>query len=281
MLNSVPPPPTSPVQSAPSIEQIWNGSILNDQPYDYILQIIWLAIILIIFFLMLKFFQRINVKFDDYFIITLVPYIIFGSFFRVLGDTGIIEPPIRYLFFTPIVYGVTLSIAILLLLLTKGIAPKLNIHDWRVLFGGVGFVLCISMVLLLNGMYSVNQEFHTEVFLWSLGLGTGLILLIYGVSCFFGYSLLTNKLNAIILLAHILNTLSTLIGVNIFGYYTKGFPLTGIIGPVWTYLILPILWILDTKFRNSDTHRNFLKFIILYIGLAPAMRNILRSVLGV
>jgi len=51
--------------------------------------------------------------------------------------------------------------------------------------------------------------------------------------------------------------------------------------PLWTYLILPILWILDTKFKNSDTLRNFLKFTILYIGLTPAMRNILRLVLGV
>jgi len=253
----------------------------------------WLAVILIAYFLVGKFFPRINVKFDDYFIIALTPYIIFGSLLSVLNDTTIMEPPIRYLFITPIVYAVTLSITILLLLLTKGIAPKLNIHDWRVLFGGMGVVLSISVfVPLLSVMYRVNQEWvHLEVFLWILGLGAALIFLIYGVSRFTGFSLMTNKLNAIILWAQILNTLSTFIGVNIFRYYAWGSPLMEILGPVWTYLILPILWmlilwipilwILDTKFRNSDTLRNFLKFVILYIGLAPAVRNILRLVLGV
>jgi uncharacterized membrane protein len=255
------------------------GAMPNVQPYNIISQFIYLALIFIVILLVLNLFQRINVKLDDYFIIALVPYIIFGSFFRVLGDTGAIEPPIRYLFITPIVYVVTLSIAMILLLLTKGIAPKLNIHDWRVLFGGMGIVLCISvLVLLLSGMYRVEWV-HPEVFLWSLGLGTGLILLIFGVSRFFGFSLMANKLNAIILWAHILNTISTLIGVNLFGYYSRGSPFMGI--PLWTYLILPILWILDTKFKNSDTLRNFLKFTILYIGLTPAMRNILRLVLGV
>ena len=209
--------------------------------------------------------------------------IIFGSFFRVLGDTGTIEPPIRYLFITPIVYAVILSVTILMLLVTKGIAPKLNIHDWRVLFGGIGIVLSVSvLVLLLSGMYRVNPEWiHPEVFLWSLGLGTGLIIFIYGISRFFDFSLLTNKLNAIILWAHVLKTLSTFTGSNIFGYYVKGYlnnPLMGILGPAVTLLIL---WILDVKFKNSDTLRNLLKFIILYIGLGPAMRNILRLALGV
>ncbi len=245
----------------------------------------WLVVILIAYFLVWKFFPRINVELDDYFIIALTPYIIFGSLLRVLDDTVIMESPIRYLFITPIVYAVTLFIAIFLLLLTKAIAPKLNIHDWRALFGGMGVVLSISVfVLLLSIMYRINQEWvHPEVFLWILGLGTGLIILIYGISRFFGFSLMTNKLNAIILWAHILNTLSTLIGVNIFSYYVRGSlnPLTGILGPVWTYLILPFLWILDTKFKNSDTLRNFVKFIILYIGLAPATRNILRLVMGV
>src|SRR5659263_26743 len=168
------------------------GAMPNVQPYNIISQFIYLALIFIVILLVPNLFQRINVKLDDYFIIALVPYIIFGSFFRVLGDTGAIEPPIRYLFITPIVYVVTLSIAMILLLLTKGIAPKLNIHDWRVLFGGMGIVLCISvLVLLLSGMYRVEWV-HPEVFLWSLGLGTGLILLIFGVSRFFGFSLMAN-----------------------------------------------------------------------------------------
>jgi uncharacterized membrane protein len=74
------------------------GAMPNVQPYNIISQFIYLSLIFIVILLVLNLFQRINVKLDDYFIIALVPYIIFGSFFRVLGDTGAIEPSIRYLF---------------------------------------------------------------------------------------------------------------------------------------------------------------------------------------
>jgi len=109
-----------------------------------------------------------NVKLDDYFIIALVPYIIFGSLLRVLEDTGTIEPPIGYLFITPIVYAVTLSIAILLLLLTKGIAPKLNIHDWRILFSGIGIVLTLfNIALLLSGWVCYESRTLTQPYLFN------------------------------------------------------------------------------------------------------------------
>ncbi len=254
----------------------------------------FIAIILIPFFLAKRYMPRIDVKygnfFDDNFIVALIPYIIFGSLLRLLEYAGIIshslESSIRYLFITPVVYVVTLSVAILLLLLTKGIAKKLNIQNWRVLFGGMGIVLSMSVfALLLSCMYRVNLEWvHPEVFLWSLCIGTGLIILIYGISRFFGFSLMTNKLNAIILWAHILNVLS------IYAWMESVWhtPLDNLIpvfikvcGYDWMYLTLPVLWILNARNMKSDNFRNLLKFIILYIGLAPATRNILRLVLGV
>jgi len=252
------------------------------------------AIILIPFFLAKRYLPRIDVKygnfFNDNFIAALIPYIIFGSLLRLLEDTGIIshslEPPIQYLFITPVVYVVTLSVAILSLLLTKSIASKLNLQNWRVLFGGMGIVLSMSVfALLLSGMSRVNLEWvHPEVFLWSLGIGTGLIILFYGISRFFGFSLMTNKLNAIILWAHILNVLSIYTWMESVWHI----PLDNLIpvfikvcGYDWMYLTLPILWILNARNMKSDNFRNLLKFIILYIGLAPAIRNILRMVLGV
>ena len=254
----------------------------------------FIAIIMIPFFLAKRYLPRIDVKygnfFNDNFIAALIPYIIFGSLLRLLEDTGIIshslEPPIQYLFITPVVYVVTLSVAILSLLLTKSIASKLNIQNWRVLFGGMGIVLSMSVfALLLSGMSRVNLEWvHPEVFLWTLCLGTGLIILFYGISRFFGFSLMTNKLNAIILWAHILNVLSIYAWMESVWHI----PLDNLIpvfikvcGYDWMYLTLPVLWILNARNMKSDNFRNLLKFIILYIGLAPATRNILRMVLGV
>jgi len=234
----------------------------------------WLAAILTTYLLVWKFLPRIHVKFDDYFIIASVPYIIFGSLLRVLENTGTIEPPIRYLFITPIVYAVTLSIAILLLLLTKAIAPKLNIPDWRVLFGSMGIILSMSSFALL---FSVRDMVHPEIFLWILGLGTVLSLIIYGIGRFFDIPLVTNWLNALIIWAHLLNTLSIYIWLDSIFHNATIFHKEY----KWTYFVLPLLWILDAKFRNQDSLRNILKLSLLFIGLTFATRNTLRLVFGI
>lgn len=250
------------------IEKYYINPIIYDTGNNFINTITWLVIILISIFLALKLFSRMDVKIDDYFIIAVAPYIIFGSTLRVLEDTGTIQPPLEYLLLTPIVYEVTLLITVLLVLLTKGISQRLKMHDWQVLFGGVGIVLSISTFGL---SLSVRDMVHPEIFLWILGVGTGLALIIYSIFRFFDFSLMINKLNAVIIWAHILNTQSTFIWLNtIFHEEHK-----------WTYIVLPVLWILDTKIKNRDVLRNLLKLSILFLGLAPATRNTLRLVLGI
>lgn len=236
--------------------------------------ITWYAIILLSIFLALKIFSVIGVKINDSFIIAVAPYIIFTTSLRVLEDTGTIQSPLKYLLITPIFYEVTLFIIVFSVLLTKAIAPKLKIPDWHVLFGSMGIILSMANLALLLSVWGMV---HPEMFLWIWGLGTVLALIIYGICDFFDFSLVTNRLNALIIWAHLLNTLSIYIWLDSIFHKATIFHQEY----KWNYIALPLLWIMDTKFRNKDSLRNIVKLIILFIGLAAATRNTLRLILGI
>lgn len=255
----------------------------------------FLAIILIPFFLAKRYLKRIEAKygnlFDDNLIIPLIPYTILFSIFWILSSyavtteltTGILSQnsnlfngPLRILIYI-ILYVLPVFITVLSLLLTKSIATKLNLRNWRVLFGSAGVALSLISFALITHMVNLTTfEFlRPEIILLIIGAATGLTLLIYSVGRHFSISLLTNKLNASIIWAYILNVLSIFAWMEIvrqisLDYFIPVFIETG--GYNWMYLSLPILWILNTRFMNSDNFRNLLKLIIIYIGLAPAMR---------
>jgi len=236
--------------------------------------ITWFTIILLSIFLALKLFSLFGVKINDSFIIAITPYIIFTSILRVLKDTGTIHPPLNYLLLTPIFYEVTLFIIVFSVLLTKGIAPRLKIPDWYVLFGSMGIILSMASLALL---FRVLDMVHPEFFLWILGLGTVLALIIYGICSFFDFSFMTNRLNALIIWAHLLNSLSIYIWLDYIFHKATIFHQEY----KWTYIVLPLLWTMDNKFKNKESLRNIVKLSILFIGLAAATRNTLRLIFGI
>ncbi|KAF5413298.1 MAG: Calcium-gated potassium channel MthK [Candidatus Methanophagaceae archaeon] len=144
------------------IEKYYINPIIYDTGYNPINTITWFTIILISIFLALKLFSRIDVKIDDYFISAIAPYIVFGSILRVLEDTGTIQPPLNYLLISPIFYELILVITVLFIVFAKVFAPRLNIHDWRILFSGIGIVLTLFSIALL---LSIQDIMHPGAFL--------------------------------------------------------------------------------------------------------------------
>jgi len=256
------------------IEKYYINPIIYDTMYNPITAITWFTIILISIFLALKLFSLIGVKINESFIIAVTPYIIFTSILRVFEDTGTIQPPLKYLLLTPIFYEVTLFIIVFSVLLTKGIAQRLKIPDWHVLFVSMGIILSMASLALLLSVWDMGQP---EIFLWIWGLGTVLALIIYGICGFFDFSLVTNRLNALIIWAHLLNSLSIYIWLDSIFHKATLFHQEY----KWTYIVLPLLWTMDNKFRNKDSFRNIVKLSILFIGLAAATRNTLRLILGI
>jgi len=57
-------------------------------------------------FLVYRVLKRFSIEIDPRFIAALVPYILLGSVGRVLEDAGLFDPPLAYLFISPVIYVV-------------------------------------------------------------------------------------------------------------------------------------------------------------------------------
>ena len=264
-----------------AIEKYYIDPIIYDTGFNPFSRIILLIILLFSFLIVLKFLSRIDVKVDNSFIIAVVPYIIFGSTLRVLEDTGTIHPPLNFLLISPIFYELILVITVLFIVFAKVLAPKLNIHDWRILFSGIGIVLTLFNIALL---LSIQDVMHPEAFLMIFSLGGVLSLVTYAIGRYFSISVITDKLNAIIIFSFLLKASSTYIGVEFFGYYLKSLTTNihlSLISLIPTLIIvLLFLWFIDIKLKNNDVLRNIIKLFMLFVWMTPAIRGTIRIVLG-
>jgi len=99
---------------------------------------------------------------------------------------------------------------------------------------------------------------------------------------------LFSRVNSSILSAHMLDSSATFVSVAFFGYYEQH-PVPRLfidaIGP-WTFFILklavllPSLYIID-RYAEEGEFKNFLKIVILILGLAPGLRDSIRLAAGV
>jgi len=109
--------------------------------------------------------EKFKVKIDGWFTLSIVPFILFGSFVRVLEDAGSFEPPIIYLFISPIIY-------IWVGLMTLGLL-LLSVHTSRVLkrgnetlgftMIGIGFAIMVSIVLAGHFIWGDDIDYSLPV----------------------------------------------------------------------------------------------------------------------
>ena len=94
---------------------------------------------LIFFFLFLvvqELLEDLKIEVDERFVIASVPLLILGGTSRVLEDADVFEPPIQYLFISPLIYGIITLYA----LLTFSLAVWLSKSDLPSLTKGQGLV---------------------------------------------------------------------------------------------------------------------------------------------
>jgi uncharacterized membrane protein len=242
-------------------------TILNTVVFGIILGI---SILLII-----KMFKYIKKDPADL-MIPLIPFIFFGSSARALVDNHIY--PLTYLLVTPGIYVLTGSLAIITVLAAVFIERKTN-FDYRYIIFAFGAVLCIPNVIYMG---PVNIIAALEVVgVWAL-ISSVFILLRNK------WSLLSNKFNLSVLMAHLFDASSTYIAVDFYGYseqHVLPSALTGLVGsaivmfPLKIVVILGALYVIDTYIEDR-TVANMLKLAIFILGLAPGLRNFLSLIMG-
>ena len=225
-----------------------------------------------------KVMQKLKVNFDRKFIFSLLPFIIYGGWTRALRDhmLGIYDnawwwcsPPIYV-----IIFGITIGALLLGLLLER----KFKIPYWKTMLA-VGIILLAydAAITATSGMPNM-QGFGLIA---TIAGGWALLLLAVRKLWPASKKLLT-KFNTSIIASHLLDASSTFAALTFFGYYEQHVLPTFLISisgpwvmfPLKLAVVLPVLWYID-KSNESELFKRFLKVVVLILGLALGVRDML------
>ena len=229
----------------------------------------------LVILLIIKMFKWIDKDPKDLFI-PLIPFIFFGSSARALVDNGIY--PLTYILVTPGIYLLTGLTAIFTLLVSVLIERKIG-WDYRYIIFAVGVAMCLPNIYYTQ---NINPVVVFQV------LGSWALVSAPFVLLGMKWSLLKDKFNMGVLLAHLLDASSTFIAVDYYGYgeqhvlpnaLTQMADSAIVMFPLKIAVILPALYIIDT-YVEDKTIRNMLKLAIFILGLAPGIRNFLSLAMG-
>jgi len=276
------------------IDKYYLSGIINDTSYNPVDTLTYAIVLGISLFGVLKLLEKLNVKIDAKFMISVTPYIIAGSSLRVLEDLKIFTPPLKYLFVTPIIYFFMFAVTISVLAIAINLERKRKIRDYHTFFGYAGTALAFLNICALLVYGNVENAFPAAVIL-TLGIvSTGIV---YFISRQLNFALLTDKVNISILFTHLLDASSTFIGMDWLNYYEKHVAPTFFIDlagnftdhpslvmfPLKLLVFIPVLYMLDNKLEDEKERKliGIMKLAILVLGLSPAVRNTLRILMGV
>ena len=272
-----------------SIYAYYIHPITHDTGYNPVNTITWALLLVLCLFLTLKLLKKLEIEIDKTFIAALSPYIFVGASLRVMEDAELFSPPLSYMLITPLIYFLLFFCCIAILTLSVKLSrSKIRDYNYNVPFCLVGVIwLFINLIILLE-----EEEIILPWVLFAvIGISGIILLVIYGIAAKFGVNFLTEKLNVSVLAAHLLDASSSYIGIDLLGYSGKHV-IEGIIVkytgsaagmyPLKLGILIPVLYLLETRFDKKERElKNLVLLALLVIGLAPAVRNTLRMVLGV
>ena len=283
-----------------AIRQFFNASylhpIIDDAGYNPVNTITWALLLVLCLFLTFKMLKKLDIEINNRFIAAVSPYIFVGASLRVMEDAGLFSPPLSYLLITPLIYFLLFFCCVAILTISvklsqsSCISVRFQVSGLRCLaiFGMVGVIwLFVNLTILLR-----KEEIVLPWVLFAvIGISGIILLVIYVIGAKFSVHFLTEKLNVSVLAAHLLDASSSYIGIDILGYSGKHV-IEGIIVkytgsaagmyPLKLVILIPVLYLLETQFDDRERElKNLVLLALIVIGLAPAVRNTLRMILGV
>jgi uncharacterized membrane protein len=274
------------------IETYYIHPITHDTGYNPINTITWALVLVVCLFLTFRLLKRLKIDMNYRFIAAVVPYIVVGASLRVMEDAELLSPPLSYLLITPLIFFVVFfcCLALLFLSVTVTRLERLKAYDYTLIFGLLGVLWCFAnlAVLLMHERVAFGWVLFAVIAIAGVLVG-----IIYAIAAHFDIQFLTEKVYVSVLAAHLLDAASSFIGIDMLGYTGKHV-IEGLIVeytgtaagmfPLKLGILVPIMYVLDTQFREDAEEieqKNIVLLALLVIGLAPAVRNTLRMVLGV
>jgi uncharacterized membrane protein len=276
------------------IDKYYISGIIYDTSYNIVDTLTYAIVLGISLFWVLKMLEKLKVQIDTPFLISITPYVIAGSSLRVLEDSGLFSPPLKYLFVTPLIYFFIFAVTISMLVISMGLERKGKIKNYHTLFGYAGTAWAFFNIAALIVYDGIVMPVPAAVILF---LGITMTGIVYFISRKTNFLLLTDKVNISILFTHLFDASSTFVGIDWLNYYEKHVVPTFFIDlagkftshpsivmyPLKLIVFIPVLYMLDNDFEAEKDKKliGLLKLTILVLGLSPAVRNTLRIMMGV
>ena len=250
------------------IQTYFISPIVEQAGFNTINTLVYGFIMVFVVYGLYELLKRLKVDINKYFLISLLPFILFGSSTRVIEDIGTYT---SYWLVTP---GIWITIALLTVISFLScllIDKKFSIPYWKPMLI-IGLILNIYNFLLID---IVN---------W-----TG-VLMIIGLTCIFGaflYLLYVKKLfkleYSLIMSVHFFDASATFISIGFFNYFEQHVlpnVFISAFGPSSMFLmkfliIFPVL-VLVNKYSDEEYMKKWLFLCIFILGLAPALRDTIR-----
>ncbi len=236
--------------------------------------IIFAAAVYLVYEYLLK---RINFKIDNVFMLSLVPFIIFGGITRALKDANFYQ---GFFFMSPGIYITVFFITLLSLLLSIAAEKKFKKPYWVFMLGiGSALVLFDLAQVALIGI----ENWTAAIMI--LGLFAAWAAVFSGAHFLFPRF---SKTNAGIAFSQAMDASQNFVGTVFFGYAAQmpvnfaaeSFLGSWIIFPVKIGVVLAALLLIDRYSKDAEFSA-WLKIAILILGLPMGFRGLLRIGMGV
>jgi uncharacterized membrane protein len=265
------------------IQEYFVNPILQNGWFNPVNTAVYSILLIIGVWLVYRMLARMKVQIDMKFALAILPFIFWGSSTRVLHDAAVAEalPSALNAFYimpffpTPGSYLITFGLALAVLLASLLVQRHLRFPYWKAMLSA-GTVLCIANIIMIPWVTVIP-------FALIIGLTAIWTALFYPPVRLMPQRFSLPNLG--ILSSHFLDASATFIALSMFGYVEQHVLPRMLIfdwGPISMFVlkaavVVPVLLLIDHYTKEEDRNfRNFLKIVILILGLAPGLRDLLR-----
>jgi len=309
--------------------------IVAREGYSIISEILYGVALLAAIYALYLFFEKLHLKIDAKFFVSTLPFILLGSFARVIEDANLLKPPLSFFFISPLIYfqiAIYFSMALIFGIFLKkeryfayfiliidalysifyaffGYLFKYAIHpiifilislfslyiyilhdkkDYNASLLSFGILFFTpSLLVFLSLPFKMELNFHPIIFL-SMIIAFFVSFVVALVSKALK-SIYHNFLNTSLIFSHSLDGFTTWMVAssqfNIGISYGEKHPLPSILlkhGLSYPILKLAVILLIIYSIEELKPNlKNTIKWLILFLGLAPGLRDFLRILIGV
>jgi uncharacterized membrane protein len=216
-------------------------------------------------------YLKTRISMDKKFYYAVSLFILVGGSARVLKDMGVTE---SYILVTPLIFFLIFGITFTSLVVTVRLWKE-NYYKYLAALAVVLFV-CILGILIMNA-----QTVNGEALLYIVVTTAACSALVYYVAKFVNFTFITNNIE--IMAGHILDASATSFGLALYGYFEQHMVPGLFIDLVGTpFVMFPLkiavvgLALSAVEDIKEENYKTFIKLVILILGAAPGLRDLLR-----